>query len=161
MNTGSTIIGIVLIILCALPFILLNRSRKKKEKIMLKNLSELANEHNCQITRRDFLCDSAIGMDEMKHFVFFFRKNKDREVKQYVDLAEMKSCRVMNINRPVGDTAGSQKVTDQLFLSFIPRESKKGEVRFELYNSDVNVQLSGELQSAEEWSGIINTWLKN
>jgi hypothetical protein len=161
METGSTLIGLAMIVLCTLPFIFLNRSRKKREKQMTMSLEDIARQHHCNITRKDLLSDSVIGMDERKHFVFFYKKTKEKELQQSVNLADIKKCRVMNVNRPLGGSDSNQKVTDRLYLSFTPAEMKKEDVKFELYNSEVNVQLSGELQAAEEWSNLINMHLKN
>jgi len=161
MDLGSAIIGAVAIIICALPFVMMSRSRKKREKAFLQSLSKIATQNNCQINQHEIFGNFAIGIDETKNFVFFFRQVKDNEIEQLVDLSEIQSCKVINTSRNFKNKDGNQKVIDKLELSFTPTAKNKPEIKMEFFNADVNIQLYGELQSIEKWSKLINDRLKH
>lgn len=156
MDLGSVIIGAIAIIICALPFAMMSIGRKKSEKIFLKSLSEMATRNNCRLSQHDLLGIFAIGIDETKGFVFFYRQTKDSEIEQIVDLSEIQSCKVINKSRSFKNKAGNQKVIERLELSFIPIVKTKPEIKMEFFNADVGVQLNGELQSIDKWSKLIN-----
>lgn len=158
---GSTIIGTITMIICALPFVMVNNSKKKREKIFLQSLLEIAAQNNCQIYQHEILGNFAIGIDETKNFVFFYSQIKDKENKQYVDMSETQSCKVINTSRTFKNKDGNQKVIERLALSFVPTAKNKPEIIIEFFNADVSLRLNGELQLIEKWSNLINDRLKN
>jgi len=160
MDLGSAIIGAIVIVISALPVILMNRSIKKRKKVLLQSIKEMATQNNCHINQHEIFGSFAIGIDDSKNFVFFYRQTKEKEIKQFVDLGEVQSCKVINTSRTLKRKEGNQKVIDKLELSFIPAMNKP-EIKLEFFNADVNAQLYGELQSIEKWSKLINDRLKN
>ncbi len=160
MDLGSTIIGAIAIIICAFPFIMMSRSRKKREKKFLQSLLKITSQNDCQINRHEISDNFAIGMDEPKNFVFFYRQIKGQEVAHSIDLGEIQSCKVINTNRTIKRKEGDQKVIDRLELCFIPKVRDKPEVKLEFFNAELSPQLFGELQSVEKWSKLINDQLK-
>ncbi|MEP2279625.1 hypothetical protein, partial [Maribacter sp.] len=69
MDLGVTAIGLASVALCAMPFVVTNRSRKIKEKQMMSSLNDIANKHNCQISEHEIFGHYAIGVDAKKKFV--------------------------------------------------------------------------------------------
>lgn len=161
MDLGSAIIGAVAIIICALPFVMMSRSKKKREKIFLQSLSEIATKNNCQITQHEIFGSFAIGLDESKSFVFFYKKMPGKEEEQSIDLGEIQNCKVINTSRTINNKEGNQKVIDKLELSFSPAAKNKPGIKLEFFRSDVSVHLDGELQSIEKWSKLINDLLRS
>lgn len=160
MDLGSTIVGAIIIIICIVPFILMSQSIKKRKRQMLQSLTKIATQHYCQITQYEFCGDFIIGIDKIKNFVFFYKKLKDKEVEQFIDLDNIQNCKVINLNRTITNKDGNHKVIDKLALDFIPISKDKTEITLEFFNSDVSIQFSGELQSIEKWSKLINDQLK-
>lgn len=161
MDLGTAIIGAISIILCALPFVMIRRSRKKREKVFLQSLSEIASKNNSQITQNEIFGSFAIGIDEIKNFVFSYRSVDDNVSEQIIDLGEIQSCKVINTSKTFTNNDASQKVIGRLELSFIPTAKNKPEIRLEFFNTDVNPQLNGELQSIEKWAKHINELLNH
>jgi len=160
MNIGSTLVGLLIIILCILPFFFMGSKRKKREKQMLNDAERLAEEKNCKITYKELVRDFVLAIDEKNKALFYYKITPEKVDKLHVNLAEIKSCKVINVSRTVGVKGASQKITDQLFLNFIPLNNNGKEIKIEYYNADVNVQLYGELQSIEKWADIINNCIK-
>jgi len=158
MELGIAAIGIASVALCAMPFVLTNRNRKNKEKQLLTSLKDVAYQHNCEITEYEIFGHYGIGVDQTKNYVFFISKTGDLIDQQYVDLSTIKTCEIANIGRSF---AKKEKIIDHLNLNLFPVDSNKPDTVFEFYNADVNYQLSGELQSSENWNKVIKTMLKN
>ena len=158
MELGIAAIGIASVALCAMPFVITNRSRKIKEKVVLTSLKEVAHQHNCEISEHEIFGHYAIGVDRTKNFVFFVLKTKEAIQQQYVDLSSIKTCEIANIGKSY---ARKEKIIDRLKLNFFPVDNNKPDTVFEFYNADINYQLSGEIQSIEKWNSLIKNMLKN
>ncbi len=156
MELGSVLSGAFVIVVCALPFIMMSKNRKKKEKQLLQSLSAVADQNNCRIEQHELFGNFVIGIDESKNFVFFYRLVKDKETTQAIDLGKIEKCRVINTSRKVKHDGKSQDVIDKLELGFLPIAKDHPEIKLEFYNSDVNSQLYGELQSIERWAKLVN-----
>lgn len=162
MDLGSALMGAIAIIICVLLYILLNRNKKKREKLFLQPLLKMAAQNNCQIHKHEIFGNFAIGMDETKNFVFFHKLANDEVIEQSVDLGEIQSCKVINTSRMLKSRdGGSQKVIDRLQLSFIPLTKTKPGIKMEFFNSEVSIRLNGELQLIEKWSKLINDHLNH
>ncbi|KAA5549561.1 hypothetical protein [Adhaeribacter rhizoryzae] len=157
MDLGTTITGIVVILLCIIPIVLMRINNSKKEKNLLQGLLNLAESKNCQITRHDLWDNSLIGIDDNKNKVFFIRKVKDAETTRQVVLAEIQKCQVIDTSRTVSNKDGNHKVTDQVALALTYHDKSKQATALEFFNVDHDsLMLKGELLLAEKWSGIIN-----
>ncbi len=160
MDSGTLIVGTILVVLCILPVILTERSRKKKEKRLYKHLASLAEAQNCKITKYERCCNMMIGIDEINNHVFFIKKSKEGEKGQYINLREIQNCRIRTTGRTVEESTGGGMVTEKLELVFMPVLKSGTEIVWEIYNAEDNLQLSGELQLIEKWAGIIKEKLK-
>lgn len=159
MDLGTTIIGIICVAICAMPFILTNRSRKKKVKQQLLSLKDLAKQQNCDITQHEICGNYAIGIDQSKNFVFFQLKSSREEIKQqFVDLSAVKDCNIVNINR---STTNNSKIIERLELHLTPKDKNKPGIVLEFYNNELSYQFSGEMQSIEKWGKLVNDCLNS
>ncbi len=165
MNTdlGSTLIGALIIVICTIPFIIMGKSRNKKAKQLLNSLHNNASQHNCQITQHEVFGDFAIGMDKEHNALFFARRLKDSEEKQFVDLSKIKNCEIINSGRTIrtknGNKNGTHTIIDRLELGFTPIVKNEPEIKWEFFNADINYQPNGELIAMRQWSKNINEQL--
>jgi len=161
MDWGTAIVGLIMILICIVPFVIMYYNRVKKENKMLQSLNEIAQQHNCKIAQHEFCGDYVMGIDENRNFVFFFKQKKEEAISQFVDLSEVQICQVVKKTRNVKNDIGSLGFIERVELSFTPTNKTKGEKRFELYDKEINMQLSGELQFVDKWTKQINDRLKN
>ena len=160
MDWGTAIIGLIAILICIVPFVIIYYNRVKKKNKMLQSLNEIAQPHNCKISQHEFCGDFVLGIDESRNFVFFFKQKKEEAISQFVDLAEIQTCQV--IKKKLNDKTDiiSLGFIERLELSFIPANKNKAEMKFELYDEVTNKQLSGELQFVDRWLKLISNRLK-
>lgn len=160
MDLGSIIIGAILIAVCTVPLVIMNRNGKKRERQALKSLTNIANQQNCSISKYEACGDFVIGMDEIKNFVFFYKQKNEETISHCVDLSEIHICRAVKTRRTVKSKGGSEDIIERIKLSLIPKNKEKAEVKFELYG-DEDTQLNGELQLVDRWAKQINEHLKS
>ncbi len=160
MDWGTAIIGTISILICIVPFVIVHYNRVKREKKMLQALKENAHQNNANIGQHEFCGDFLIGMDENRNYVFFLKQKKEETISQFVDLSEIQACQPVKKILNLKSDGEKVTITERLELCFLPEEKSKGETRFELYDKEANIQLSGELQLADKWSKQFNNSLK-
>lgn len=152
MKTESIIIGVLSILICALPFIVQFRTRRKREKSLFLSLQKISNQNGGKITEYEFCGDFVIGFDEKSKFIFFYKLKNGQEVSEFVDLSVIQSCY---------DIKNKRQIMEQIFLCFTFKNKSQDDTRLELYDAEANLQLSGEFQFVDKWVNKINEVLKN
>jgi len=160
MDLGTFIIAAVLVAVCVVPFMIMGRNKKKRDKQLVQLLFDTASKENCKITQSEFLNDIAIGLDEIANKLFFFKKIDTIEIGQHVSLSEIKNCGLLNSNRPSNNKKDKDVIIEKIGLSFTPIDKNKASIVFEFFNSEETMLLSGELQLAQKWAKIVNEKLK-
>lgn len=162
METGTTIIGVVLIALCILPFIITGYISKKRKNKMLKSLRKYAEKYHCNISKYDIEGQLIIGADETNKCIFFCKKNIDKQTEnKYVDLKDILNCMILSNNNPLKFREGNFGSVDKLELCFIAADRNKSDVKFEFFNSETDIRLTTEMQMAEKWMKLVNEMLKS
>jgi hypothetical protein len=92
---------------------------------------------------------------------FHLQTKKEEAISQFVDLVEIQTCQVVKKTRNVKNDIVGLGFIERVELSFTPTKKNKGETKFELYDEEINMQLSGELQFVDKWTKHINDRLKN
>lgn len=160
MDSGATIVGVIVLLICVIPFVLLSRNNRKRKQKVLDRLVRLADQKNCKISRYDIWNNSAVGIDDTARWAFFTRKVNEVSIEYRVNLGEVQKCRVINSGRTVSRTDGNHRVIEKLELAFTYRDKNKGETALEFYNRDFDSPtLSGELQLTEKWGTVFSDTL--
>lgn len=159
MEPGSIIIGLVAACLCALPFILMSKSRRKDEKILLDELKAMASSESQQINEYDFSTDSAIGLSHDNSKVYYYKNAKGQETKIALNLAEYENCSVNKVKRIINNTAPEQSIIDKLELVFSPKNHNKTTKRIVIFQTEEHFELTGQLQFVSKWADKINAIL--
>ena len=94
MDLGTLITGLVMLGLCALPFVLMHFNRKKIKDQMLFSISKMISHENGKLTDFEFTTHAIIGLDENQSKVFMYRKHKDRETRELVKLTDFQRCQI-------------------------------------------------------------------
>lgn len=152
--------GVILLAVCTLPFVVTTLGRKKKEKLLFKQLTELAERNGSKVSTFDIWSKTAIGMSEKEDKVFFIKQMESKRKEISISLNKIKLCQIISENRLINNQSGNYKVIDKLILYFSHVTSKESDVALEIYNADGNVQLGDELKMIEKWESIINERVK-
>ncbi len=155
MDSVTVIMAVFFLAICLMPFVLAATGSKKREKQLLRSLAEIAKQHNCSLSQQDSCKDMAIGLCENGNALIFFRQGKNKTTSEYIDLSEVKSCKLIHLSKTVSAKEGPHKITEALGLSFSFTSKNKAELVLDFFKVDENFQLSGELKLAEKWLQII------
>ena len=158
MDLGNIILGTIILTICIGPLVLLYFKSVNTNTKMLQSLKEIAQQHNCSISKHEFCNNFAIGLDENNNYAFFFKQIEKDSISQFVNLSEIKDCKA--VKRTSFTKVKDENITffEKIELKFIPKNKSQAETTFELYTPE-NRQLSGELQLVDKWSTQINEQL--
>lgn len=157
MDLGTTIVGLIIILICVIPFVLMSASRRKKEKRLILSLNELALQQGRKVSLQELWNENIIGLDESETMVFSIRKAKVDIVTQAINLADVQRCRLVKNSRTVKNNDSNFSVTEKLELAFDRNEKGKEDSIIEFYNIEFDSStLMGELQIIEKWNKLLN-----
>lgn len=157
MDLGTTITVIVILLIGVIPFALMNRSNKKREKEFLEALNKLADENNSKISSYDIQSNAAIGIDDTNTKLFFVSKVNGLAKVEQISIAEIQKCKFINSNRNFSSKGINSQIIDKLELVFTYFDKSKTENIWSIYDESINHSaLTGELKLSQKWSKIVN-----
>lgn len=159
LDTGTILTAVFFVLLCTIPFILMNISHRKKVKQNLYILNREAAKYNLNLTRFNTWGNTSIGMDAQAGAVLFTKKTADGEITQQVILGNTAKCRVADIKRTQSDGDHHYSITERLDLVFETRDKKETAFSFFDIQHDGGM-LTGELQMAEKWCTQVNSFIR-
>ncbi len=119
------------------------------------SLRGIAHQHDCEVDRHGSCGQNALGLDEDRKALFLFGQRTDHVIADFVDLTEIRACRIVKVAR-FGQSLQGDANIEQLALGFVPKNTNAKERRFELYQTGMGTYLTDELEFAEKWSKLIN-----
>lgn len=156
MDTGSTLIGTIMIMLIIVPFIIISYRKKRKKVSLLQSLNTYAQQFNCEISEHEFCGDFLLALDESKNFVFFLKYDKDDKTFQKADLSTIEKCKTIKRNHTASLKNRTDVLTEHIDLVFLPSKKNQAAINFELYDAEKNLQLGDEIQCADKWEKLLN-----
>lgn len=148
----------VLVVMIPFVFVYIKNQRKnnKTRSVLLK----YANVYNSKIDESDTLHNIAIGIDYTQNRLFFVKHFKNQESEQIINLNDVKSVRLVNEKRSVKTGKSSTLVVEKIEILLTNNNPNEKDYILELYNEDINMVLSGEVQLADKWLAILERVLK-
>lgn len=157
MDTSSAIIGIVMLLLAAVPIFIFKRQKSKRDKLILGKLEALIKNKVSQLTVYEIWNDRSIGLDKTSDKLYYVGKNAETEIALTVDLTQVHSCSLLKTNydgEPASNDPNSIRKITLILKSVSP---KKEEIKLDFYAEEVDgANLNGELQLAQKWAELIN-----
>jgi hypothetical protein len=147
MDATSLTIGIILLIICVLPFIIFSIINSKKRKKRIQNLIQKAKENNATIHEKDDWNQSIIGLDKTNKMLFFSKKSEEIDKFISINISELLKCR---IERTENKLKALEKL--ELELTF----ASKPTVVLEFFNKDETRILLNEIEIIQKWQTLLN-----
>ena len=147
MDSTSLTIGIILLIVCVLPFILFSVINSKKRKKRIQNLIQKAKENNATIQEKDDWNQSIIGIDKTNKMLFFSKKSEEIDKFISINISELLKCRIEK-------TENKHNVLEklELELTFASRPT----IVLEFFNKDETRLILNELEIIQKWQTLLN-----
>lgn len=155
MDLSASIIGIICIAICSVPFILIAINQRKKKKKLTNDFYELVQLHGCKIDDFEIGNNYIIGIDQQNRKLFF-QSNLESNVHHHIiDLDIIK-----NAEKNIRKTNQGEQIM-QLNLILNPKSTNKAPMNLVFFNFKHNHSLSGELQSLNNWIDKVNALLNS
>ncbi len=147
MDSTSLTIGIILLIVCVLPFILFSVINSKKRKKRIENLILKAKENNATIQEKDDWNQSIIGIDKTNKMLFFSKKSEEFDKFISINISELLKCRIER-------TENKHNVLEKLELELT--FASKPTVVLEFFNKDETRLILNEIEIIQKWQTLLN-----
>lgn len=152
MDTITILLTVTVLILCAVPIVIAQRNKAKKEKEIKERFSKLAG-NNSSIDKFDRWNKKALAIDNLNTKLFFISE-KDEGAPKVIDLSAMQQASVIKSHHNGGENSGIKKV--ELYL--VPKEKGQPNIELEFYDAEHDsLTIRDELQLAEKWSAILES----
>lgn len=160
MDTTTTIIAIVIVLLCSLPIFCMNMARRSRERRGKQSLQHLADTYGAVLHEYHIAHQFRIGIDTEKRLLFFIRLDADKnETASSVELRRYAKCRVQSKEHSEGPKGDTYTVTDLVALELVLKAQDES-VSLPFYNAVTDrLAPAGELRLAEQWQRIIGNCL--
>lgn len=157
----SLIIGICALATFIVPIAWYHISEKMKEKKLETELTQFAKEQDVALNGHEIWGDAyAIGLDQEHKKLIYVKSDKGIDMKQAVDLSEIKNCRISNGTKSTKNSSGHIGATNYIKLVLHNRDQGKGATSLEIYDGENGRTLTYELSIANKWARKINSSVK-
>ncbi|WP_452228371.1 MULTISPECIES: hypothetical protein [unclassified Lacinutrix] len=160
MESISTIIGIVIVLIITIPIVFIQRSQTSKKKKSKKGFIDEAQKNNLNVTEPDFWGSYyAIALDETQNKLIYSKIVNEEHNTIIIDVEEIASCEIVRTNRTFKSNKVFKTETDKIDLVIGYKNSNKAKEVLEFYNVDVNIEMTNEVPLLEKWETKIKSRL--
>ncbi|KEZ94550.1 hypothetical protein IL45_01305 [Nonlabens ulvanivorans] len=150
METSKVIISITLIIICVLPFLIINGKAKKRAQLIKSTLETKIQKDNKILGDYEVHNSFAIGIDSNNSLIYFYIKKSEMEQFKKIKLTQISTCQVVKVTKRITNGKSNYELIERVKLVFYNSKNSEEE-QFELYNDEDNSQLDGEIALAHSW----------
>ncbi|MBX2979185.1 MAG: hypothetical protein KF905_07830 [Flavobacteriales bacterium] len=158
LDPATLIVALLSISLLASPFLLDMLSRRKKSRLLLRALQDLAQKNQCTVHQHGICGQHAFGIDEQRNMLFHLDQEQPQATAQVVELGHVKLASAV----PVAAKAGSglaQGQHERVELHLMPRQVHQAPIRVVLHQASHGAPTGDELPFAQDWAQRINARL--
>ena len=153
----TIIIGVISLAVFVVPVLYLITRHKKKAGEALREFLALGEQQQLRLTRHDFWEPGlAIGLDEGQRKLLYLQKQDSFMKQTLIDLAEVKSCTVVNLHHEVN----GNRIIDEVALHVTFLDAKRPIQSLVFYSKAWDMLPNVELRLAEKWNASINAVLE-
>lgn len=159
MDTTTIVIGVIIILCAALPIILTNYFRKRRERMALQGIQELAEKSGEELDAYEIGMVFSIGMDKSLRHLYFSHIG---EPALQVQLSKVKHSTILNKSHDVKTAEGNHNVIDLIGIQIVLKDETQQPIVLEFFNAEKDsISIDNESRVAEHWSRLINKQLGN
>ena len=152
MDSETTIIGIILVLICIVPFLVITKKKATKRKNKLKILINSVQKMNGAIYKNEFWNHYGIGLDKTNKMLYFSTQSDEENSYDVINLKSIATCSIIK------KQDNSNSITG-LGLQLDFTDKSKPAVYLSFYERDRNIVLVNELDLIQRWSTTINEQL--
>lgn len=159
MDTTTIVIGVIIILCAALPIILTNYFRRRRERMALQGIQDLAEKSGEELDAYEIGMVFSIGMDKSLRHLYFSHIG---EPALQVQLSKVKHSTILNKSHDVKTAEGNHNVIDLIGIQIVLKDETQQPIVLEFFNAEKDsISIDNESRVAEHWSRLINKQLGN
>jgi len=159
METSTTLIGLFLILLTALPIFLLLRTQHKNKSKIETVLKQFNQGNSKEFNLRESLNNKIIAFNKMKKKLVLIDLNIKPEIVTYVDLNEISNSKIIREMEHFESSKSKKEFITKVEILLHNKKNQQDEtLKFYDYEYEKPIQLNyfRDNQLAEKWLEIIN-----
>lgn len=142
MDLGTLITAIVMLAICVLPFVAMNRKKKLRIKQLKQVFEEYIEEQKHTLGEIDLCGKIVIGLNANASHLFFIKERNGMYLKKTVLIRDIQK---VIVQKTTFDAASN---FEKIALDF---DLKSAQIELVFFDYLDKIQLDGELQLAEKW----------
>lgn len=156
MDSGTTIIAIILLLVCIIPFIMMYIKSSRKEKHLSQALSKAASSQHMKINEQDIWHETAIGIDHAENVLFFIQEKNAISLTNIFPLHEVDHFKKVIEGGNHQTVQAAPDIAEKLGFTCSFKDKTKEHISIEFFNSKKNgMTISNEYLLLEKWHQII------
>lgn len=155
MDLGTVVTAAIMLAVCVLPFVLMNRKKQKRMKHLKQTFNDFAKENNQSIGEFDICGEIMIGLDATASTLLFIKENNISDLRVNVEIKNIAHISIEKIN--FEESSNFVKIA----LSIQLKGNNSKLIELILFDTTNRMQLDGELQLAEKWHKKIQEMLNS
>lgn len=156
MEQGTLITGLVCILLCITPFVIMAIRKKKANQKIIAELKKTASGYNAELEFIENSRDFAIGLD-CKSKTLLFKTHEEDELPQVFNLTEYEACKQNIVRRKI---EGKGTIIERLELILVPNKTSKNLTKLQFFDTEKQLAIANELELIKIWSERIQLVIK-
>ncbi len=150
----TILLTVAIIILCALPIVIAQRNKIKKEKELKEKISKIEG-YQTSIEKFDHWGKKAVAIDKIHHKLYFFSSGVDNGHK-VIDLSEIRQVSLVKTHHNGGSQSSGAIKKVELYL--LAKDKARPNIELDFYDSERDsLTIREELQLAEKWSTLVES----
>lgn len=155
MDLGTILTAAIMLSICVLPFILMNRKKQKRIKQLHSNFIKNITEKGLIIGQHEVCGNIVIGFDSTLTQLFFLKQNHKIDRNISIPLNSIIDCKIEKSYEIDNNSMDQSTSLDKIVLTLTTKEAQSKNHRLVLFDCNDRMQLDGELQLGEKWLKII------
>lgn len=156
MDIESLMMGLVILALCASPFLLMGRANRKKRKQLLQSLHNFAQTFGAKPGFCEFERDYVIGLSDENKYLLFYHQLENYAIEVAVELSKIRTCEGLIIRNKQSDSLAPIEHLELLLVG----KKNEDSVKIELYNLEEHYQIGTEMELMRKWEELIKNKLQ-
>ena len=159
MELGTIITGAVLMGMAFIPIMIINHSRRSREKTFGKAFETVCRNQQFEPEQYEQWHKKALGINQKEKKLLYYSQVEGQCTEELVDLNRIKKCDYTVVNRKVKLKKTEDSFVEHLHIRFHPKEKNSEVITLPLYDAESTYLPDGDMERAQRWVKIINTCL--
>ena len=155
MESGTTIIGLIMLSLFILPVLIIARSGRNKGKRHEKDFFTYVSRNDLKISEKDFWDDYAIGIDKSQNTIIYISWDGPEKVHTVFKLKDVRNFETIPDYSQLNRKDFSYNNVRRLGFRFQFRDAASQELTITFYISEFGQITDNQIRLFKKWSVII------